>query len=446
MEQEEQRRGFEAWMLRKQYDISRDSKGYYHSTEVEGRWSVWQAALKFQSENSNFAKWIKVEDDLPSAQPGKLFSESVLITDMDSSYPHVRMSELNYDKEGSTIWSGATPTHWMHAPALPRRGNPVAVHVTPQEAAAAGLECGDTACVGCMTGEPDCIHTPVSSQEQDTETLIDRLRQLSADAQAAFESEGNTHLGNFHIGMRDAFNASSELAAQFQCASVAIAKGSVQAQQLAERLAREAMAARRALCFELDDEHVTPEEIERAIKAVYEDSKAQRAALAELHHKLRSGLAVLRCTDCMGPYGEDHSENCGRGLGAVAVDEAVPFLVATPLTDEQKDALMDWSDIERLITDYARLLINVDYWSGKQKNSAVLKPAHEARDKLRTAFSGKIVAPTDMRAHNALCSIRDTAYFDPSPSGQEYYRIAENALATIGGRDAKPHNPAKDTD
>lgn len=37
--------------------------------------------------------------------------------------------------------------------------------VTPQEAAAAGLECGDTACGGCNAGENSCMHAPVQDEK-----------------------------------------------------------------------------------------------------------------------------------------------------------------------------------------------------------------------------------------------------------------------------------------
>lgn len=43
--------------------------------------------------------------------------------------------------------------------------NAKAVLVTPQEAAAAGLECGDTACEGCMTGKPSCIYIDAKPED-----------------------------------------------------------------------------------------------------------------------------------------------------------------------------------------------------------------------------------------------------------------------------------------
>jgi len=69
--------------------------------------------------------WISVKDRLPEPWGDRYFSESVLICDMDSRYPHVRMSELNFEEyEGKivpTVWSGADPTHWQPAPALPQK-------------------------------------------------------------------------------------------------------------------------------------------------------------------------------------------------------------------------------------------------------------------------------------------------------------------------------------
>lgn len=77
-----------------------------------------RAALAAKGQQEPVA-WISVKDRLPEPWDGKRFSKSVLIVDMDSSYPHVRMSELNFDDEGPTVWSGADPTHWRPAPALP---------------------------------------------------------------------------------------------------------------------------------------------------------------------------------------------------------------------------------------------------------------------------------------------------------------------------------------
>jgi len=67
--------------------------------------------------------WISVKDRLPEPWDGKRFSKSVLTVDMDSRYPHVRMSELNFEEDQGkvipTVWSGSDPTHWQPAPALP---------------------------------------------------------------------------------------------------------------------------------------------------------------------------------------------------------------------------------------------------------------------------------------------------------------------------------------
>lgn len=42
-----------------------------------------------------------------------------------------------------------------------------AVQVTPQEAADAGIECGDTACHGCVSGEGSCMYQSTASAQDD---------------------------------------------------------------------------------------------------------------------------------------------------------------------------------------------------------------------------------------------------------------------------------------
>jgi hypothetical protein len=66
-------------------------------------------------------EWISVTERLPDPLPGRSFSESVPIVNMNSAYPSVGMSELHFDEDGPTVWSGANPTHWQKPPALPKR-------------------------------------------------------------------------------------------------------------------------------------------------------------------------------------------------------------------------------------------------------------------------------------------------------------------------------------
>lgn len=54
----------------------------------------------------------------------------------------------------------------LEARAQPEGEAPQAVHVTPQAAAAAGIECGDTACGGCNAGESWCIHAPAAQHAE----------------------------------------------------------------------------------------------------------------------------------------------------------------------------------------------------------------------------------------------------------------------------------------
>lgn len=46
--------------------------------------------------------------------------------------------------------------------------------------------------------------------------------------------------------------------------------------------------------------------------------------------KRDAALAVMRCPDCMGPVGEDHSESCGLGIGPVLWAESSPFATTPP--------------------------------------------------------------------------------------------------------------------
>lgn len=55
-----------------------------------------------------------------------------------------------------------------------------------------------------------------------------------------------------------------------------------------------------------------------------------------------------------------------------------------------------WGELEKLVEDYARHLVNVDFWSGMQKSSAILMPAYQSCDKLKAAIYGtKAAAPDD---------------------------------------------------
>lgn len=75
----EVRKSFETWMISKGFDVSRDTKGFYHSTTVEGRWDTWRAAVAsaaapklipvatitsvamVASGNGNKVKWLRPE-------------------------------------------------------------------------------------------------------------------------------------------------------------------------------------------------------------------------------------------------------------------------------------------------------------------------------------------------------------------------------------------------
>jgi len=47
------------------------------------------------------------------------------------------------------------------------------------------------------------------------------------------------------------------------------------------------------------------------------------------------------------------------------------------------------SELLKLVEDYARHLVAVDFWSGKVKASAILTPAYEARARLE-AFAAAL--------------------------------------------------------
>lgn len=62
--------------------------------------------------------WISVQDRLPPRMEGREFSENVLVVNMNSSWPHVTISECNY-YEGENTWRGVNVTHWMPLPPAP---------------------------------------------------------------------------------------------------------------------------------------------------------------------------------------------------------------------------------------------------------------------------------------------------------------------------------------
>jgi len=63
-------------------------------------------------------QWVSVKDRLPEPMPGRKFSENVLVINMNSSYPNVTISELNFF-ESENVWRGGHYTHWMPLPAAP---------------------------------------------------------------------------------------------------------------------------------------------------------------------------------------------------------------------------------------------------------------------------------------------------------------------------------------
>lgn len=48
---------------------------------------------------------------------------------------------------------------------------------------------------------------------------------------------------------------------------------------------------------------------------------------------------------------------------------------------------MSQNDIMKLVEDYARHLVAVDFWSGKVKNSVILDPAYAAKKRLEQALA-----------------------------------------------------------
>ena len=180
-----------------------ESADDYADPYVQARWVGWQrarAALAAKGQQEPVA-WISVKDRLPEPWDGKRFSKSVLIVDMDSSYPHVRMSELNFDDEGSTVWSGADPTHWRPAPALP---GSLAAPVAQQSEAQAwtGEQIAD-ACVKAGLGILEC------------HGLLKTLKGQQSEAGAPKDHE-----------IREAINQLRDVAVQFHAT-----------QQLRERIA-----------------------------------------------------------------------------------------------------------------------------------------------------------------------------------------------------------------
>ena len=74
--------------------------------------------------------------------------------------------ELGYPSFGSMNALLVYTKKMVHAAlAAQQAAAPGAVHITPQEAAAAGIECGDTECGGCNAGEPWCIHSAPGTPE-----------------------------------------------------------------------------------------------------------------------------------------------------------------------------------------------------------------------------------------------------------------------------------------
>lgn len=111
-------------------------------------------------------QWVSVKDRLPPRWGERYFSESVLIVDMDSRYPHVRMSELNFDGDEPTVWTGAAPTHWMPPPALPGAAPAQVAQALTRCAAGRDGECGHAQCPQLRDGEPAATgrHCPLDRE------------------------------------------------------------------------------------------------------------------------------------------------------------------------------------------------------------------------------------------------------------------------------------------
>lgn len=69
--------------------------------------------------------WISVDEALPIPWGGRLFSEEVQAVNMDSDYPCVILTSLNFEvnngKIEPTVWSNMFVTHWQPKPKLPDR-------------------------------------------------------------------------------------------------------------------------------------------------------------------------------------------------------------------------------------------------------------------------------------------------------------------------------------
>jgi hypothetical protein len=145
--------------------------------------------------------WISVNERVPPAQPGKRFSESVLVVDMDSSYPRVRMSELNYDDEGPTVWSGASPTHWKPAPALPGavRKPPAAPATTDSVTAVATPLPEPFGFIEVGRGVTEAVYS------------VDQMNQRARDVTERLTAELETTRANLQTAVRKAWSANAEL-------------------------------------------------------------------------------------------------------------------------------------------------------------------------------------------------------------------------------------------
>lgn len=83
------------------------------------RWKVINEETSRFMELLESDDWISVKDAIPKPLEGRQFSEAVLVVNMDSAYPNVTISDLNF-YPGENVWRGCEPTHWMPLPALPK--------------------------------------------------------------------------------------------------------------------------------------------------------------------------------------------------------------------------------------------------------------------------------------------------------------------------------------
>lgn len=72
-------------------------------------------------------------------------------------------------------------------PAPAATSAPLALQVTPQQAAAAGIECGDTACEGCMSGDAACTY----AENAAAGNAALEGRAVSVDVSTSEEDAGN---------------------------------------------------------------------------------------------------------------------------------------------------------------------------------------------------------------------------------------------------------------